>query len=94
MTRANLHDYFLAHVLELKMSLASQGFRKMLFVAKGGNKATTHCTGVLQFLLETSDIYALSNLTFVEHYNLNFLFMTVMACIPPSLNVFGSLKNF
>ncbi len=75
------------------MSLTSQGFRNMVTVAKGGNKAPTQCTGVSQFLLDTSDIYALSNLTFPELYNLNFLFMTVMTCIPPSLNVFGSLKN-
>ncbi len=93
MKRANLHDYFVAYVLELKMSLTSQGFRKMVSATKGGHLAPTHCTGVSQFLLETSDIYALSNLTFAEHYNQNFLFMTVMACVPPSLNVFGSLKN-
>ena len=75
------------------MSLTSQGFRKMVSVTKGGHMAPTHCTGVSQFLLETSDIYALPNLIFVEYYNLNFLFMTIMTCVPPSLNIFGSLKN-
>ncbi len=67
MKRAILHDYFVAYVLELKMSLTSKGFRTMFSVTKGGNLTSKHCTGVSQFLLETSDIYALSNLTFVDH---------------------------
>ncbi len=81
--KSKLAWLFFAHVLELKMSLTSQGLRKMVSVAKGGHKAPTHCTGVSQFLVETSDIYALSNLTFVEHYNLSFLFMTIMTYLPP-----------
>ncbi len=93
MKRANLHDYFVAYVLELKMSLTSQRFKEMVSLTKGGHMAPTHCTGVSHFLLETSDIYALQNLIFVEYYNLNFLFMTIMTCVPPSLNIFGSLKN-
>ena len=93
MKRANLHDYFVAYVLELKMSLTSQGFRKIVSATKGGHMAPTHCTGVSQFLLEISDIYALPNLTFVEYYYPNFLLMTIMTCVPPSLNIFGSLKN-
>ncbi len=66
MKRAYFHDYFVAYVLELKMSLISQGFRKMVSVAKGGNKAPTHCSKVSHFLSETSDIYYLSNLTLLS----------------------------
>ncbi len=84
---------FFAHVLELKMIFTSQGFRKMVSLTKGGHMAPTHCTGVSQFLLETSDVHALSNHIFVEYYNLNFLFMTIMTCVPPSLNIFCKSQN-
>ncbi len=49
MKRATLHDYFFGYILELKMSLTSWGFRKMVSVTKAGHMAPTHGTGVSQF---------------------------------------------
>ncbi len=85
---------FFANVLEFKMRFTSQRFRKMGSVTKGRHMAPTHCTGVPQFLMETSVIYTISNLMFVEYYNLKFLLMTIMTCVPPPLEFFGSLKFF
>ncbi len=76
------------------MRLTSQGFRKMVSVTKSGHMAQMHCTGVSQFLLESSNIYALPNLTFLEYYNLNFPLMTVMTCVPPSLKFFWKSQKF
>ncbi len=91
MKRANLHDYFLYMFWNWKWASLHRDSKKWSIWQRV--MAPTHCTGVSQFLLETSDIYALPNLIFVEYYNLNFLFMTIMTCVPPSLNIFGSLKN-
>ncbi len=93
MKRENCYDYFFANVLEFKTRFTSQRFRKMVTAAKGGHLAPTHCTGVPQFLMETSVIYTISNLMFVEYYNLKFLLMTIMTCVPPSLNIFWKSQN-